>query len=225
VNKRYIAKTVKIATLTLTTALLLSGVCLLGLNLYGLNRTLQISNNYVDQKWLHKNSIPLTQSQFYEAALRQENETDKEYVIKVNQAVHDRIAYFWSDDLRVPVWENWILFLKVNHKYEYYNYKKAVERGVGQCSQQAMILTQLLNKENIQTRILALDGHVVAEVLVDNNITWWILDPCYGVVVPISHKITNDNPTTVAKYYAEAGYGDTVVSQMIELYGEGGTTT
>ncbi len=222
-NKTHMIKVIKIAVVAVLVLLFLLGTALLTLNAYGTTRTLRIQNNYENQYWLHKNGTILTEKQFYKSIIRGEDESDKEYAIQVNIAVHDGIAHYWSGDLRVPIWENWILFLDGSKKYEYYDYNRAVERGVGLCSQQALIVAGILNQNNIRTKIFGLQGHVVTEVLVDRNNTWWILDPDYGVVVPHSHKETNDNPSIVAEHYRECGYQDDVILQMTKLYG-GGTS-
>ena len=63
------------------------------------------------------------------------------------------IAHYWRDEginkyyLRIPFWENYLLYIasyidpEEYLKYEFYDYRRAIERGVGLCSQQAIIVS------------------------------------------------------------------------------------
>jgi len=63
--------------------------------------------------------------------------------------------------------ENYILSIKQQisgeKKYEFRNYKKVIERGVGICSQPCIALKYLLNDNEIEADLWDLAGHVVVE--------------------------------------------------------------
>lgn len=212
------------------------GVSLLGLNFAGFLVPLRNSAIYQEQQTSFKEDIVLTEEQLYNAVIR-EGQSDEEYVIKVNDAVNKGIAHYWEDEginkynLRIPVQENYLLFfLTCIHvyptlfdKYEYCNYKKVVKRGVGLCSQQAIIVSEILKEHSIDSKIIDLGGHVVATAQVDkvNNI-WWVVDPDYGVVVRHDVKEIERSPEIISTYYVAKGYDLETVSRLIEVYGKEG---
>ena len=46
--------------------------------------------------------------------------------------------------------------------YELSNYRRALERGIGQCGQQAMTVIGFLQEQGFETAFVYLNGHVVA---------------------------------------------------------------
>ncbi|MFC1884974.1 hypothetical protein ACFL2O_09400, partial [Thermodesulfobacteriota bacterium] len=136
-----------------------------------------------------RNDITLTEDQLLSIINNATTESREALAIELTDAVNKGIAHYWKDEgiekynLRVPFYENYLLFLAVYinperfQKYEFTNYKKAMERGVGECSQQAVILYEALKHKDIEAVIVGLHGHVVVMALIDEIAgQWWILD-------------------------------------------------
>ncbi len=107
-------------------------------------------------------------------------------------------------------------------KYEFANYKRAIERGVGLCSQSVIVEAAVLRRRALNSGIVLLSGeHVVmqAEVSDEPDGEWWVLDPDYGVTIPYSISEIQKNPQLVADYYAKAGYDEATVRNLVRIYG------
>ncbi len=122
------------------------GFCLFIINIIGLFISLRNESIYQEKSGIH-----LTEKELYHSI----NKTvmdKKEYITNLNEAVNQGIAHYWRDaginkyNLRIPFYENYLLFIasyldpEEYLKYEFYDYRRAIERGVGSCSQQAIIV-------------------------------------------------------------------------------------
>ena len=85
-------------------------------------------------------------------------------------------------------------------KYEFRNYKKAIERGVGICSQPCIALKYLLNDHGIKADLWDLKGHVVVEALICDG-SAFMLDPDYGKYVPHGMDAIQADPEMVRPFY------------------------
>ena len=150
-------------------------------------------------------------------------ELNKNYTFEslqnVNKIYNNGIAYIWPDQINsITLRDNWILFLakfmdplitelnlqkpttKAFTNFESYKYERALGRGFGICSQNAIGLSNLLNRlGNINSRVVGLNKHVVVEVELDNETL--VLDPSFGVSLPFSIVHAQNNLDTVKKYY------------------------
>ena len=108
--------------------------------------------------------------------------------------------------MRVPVWENWILFalsfLKPDtyRDYEFCDYRRALARGTGRCGQQSLALVSYLTSHGFETGFVALGGHAIATAKVGQS-RWYLLDPDYGGVVPFGISEAEQDPASVLPYY------------------------
>ena len=210
--------------------LFLIGIILMIINIAGLFTSLRNPEIFTEDTFFDED-ITLTEHQvFY--IISERDESDEEYAIKINNAVHKGLAHYWSDEgiekynLRIPLHENYLLnigsYLIPNmfEKYEYCDYRKALERGVGLCSQHAIVLAGILKENGIESQLVELSGHIVVLSRIDNK--HWILDPDYGVV--IEHDLNNieKNPSIIKKYYEEAGYDSETIDNLEEIYGKDG---
>ena len=166
---------------------------------------------------------------------KKKSESNEEYAQRINNLVHQVIANIAPNAvgktiLPVPIYENYLLFAsnfldtKGNSYYEFCDYRKALERGIGLCSQKVIIVSGILEADEIPVNIVALDGHVVAEARVDHeqNKIWWILDPDYGVVINHSIDEIEADPKIISKYYEEKGYSTAVIDNLVSIYGKDG---
>lgn len=84
----------------------------------------------------------------------------------------------------IKPWDNWILWLGGNILDEKYLWSQNPdllwERGGGFCNQAAMIFASKGKDLGLKTRLIALSGHVVAEVYLPNK-GWRVVDPDMGV--------------------------------------------
>ena len=162
----------------------------------------------------------------YKEALTQINklptESETDYVYRLNHTVNQAIAHYWLDEgidtyrMRVPIWENYILWWysfknpRVYLRYEFTDYRRALERGIGLCSEHAIILEEVLENNGINAKIIGLSGHVVASAKADGK--WFILDADYGIVIPNSIEEIEQNPAIAHYYYKDTWNPDLLTS-------------
>lgn len=169
----------------------------------------------------------------YEESISRLNRSDltrNEYLIFSTETIHQSIIhYFPSDKINsmkfnswIPITENYILYtLGFFHEklrtWEIYNYKKAIERGIGLCNQHAIILDQLLKEKGIESKLIGLDGHVIATAKNEEGL-WWLLDPNYGVTVPFSLEDVQKQPSLIEKYYQKEGYSKERINKISKMF-------
>jgi hypothetical protein len=201
------------------------GVGLLIINIAGLFISLRNESIYQERA-----GINLTEEELYKW-IHKPDTNRKEYITDLNRAVHKGIAHYWRDaginkyNLRIPFYENYLLFIasyldpEEYLKYEFYDYRRAIERGVGLCSQQAIIVSEILLEKRIPSFIIGLSGHVVLRAQVDAvRDEWWVLDPDYGVVIPHDIDIIEKNPKIIRSFYAQAGYKPKTIDSLGKIY-------
>lgn len=193
-------------------ALFVFGLVIFLINIYGLAvsmRTKEIETR-------------LSYSEVIKESKQREKETRADYLCRLNNLVHNGTIHYWNDEgikeynLTVPIWENYLLYAasyvkpEIYKKYEFVDYKKALDRGVGLCSQRAQILLGMLNEEGIDAQIVGLQGHVVVRAMDENN-NGYILDPDYGVSMPLKIESISNQPELVASYYNN--------DELVKIYG------
>jgi hypothetical protein len=174
---------------------------------------------YTDPNNEFPNDITLTEAQFYQA-LNKVSGNRVQILTQINALVNQGIAHNWHDydiekyHLRVPFYENFILwgssfiYPALFAKYQFVDYHRAVERGVGLCSQEAFVLTGILRESGIKADIVGLDGHVVVTAPVDdaqNDISQ-----------------IEANPELVRPYYVAVGYTTKKIDTLVGYYGGSG---
>lgn len=209
---------------------LVLGVSLLLLNIAGLAIPLR-SADLDSAPQAFENDITLTADEFF-AILEQEYSSNQEFVTRATQAVSQAVLHYWELEgiekynLRIPIYENYFLFLSArlnpvrDARYEYCDYRKAIERGVGYCSQVSLILHGILEEQGIQAKILAFPWlHVIATAQVDvPNDVWWTLDPDYGVTIPHRFDEIVANPDLIQPYYAAEGYNQEEINKLKDIF-------
>jgi hypothetical protein len=209
------------------------GLCLFVINIIGLFISLRNESIYQERTGF-ADDIILTEKELYHR-INKSVINKKKYITNLNEAVNHGIAHYWRDaginkyNLRVPFYENYLLFIasyldpKVYLKYEFVDYRKAIERGIGLCSQQAIIVSEILMEKNIPSFIIGLSGHVVLRAQVDENLDeWWVLDPDYGVVIPYDIDFIENNPNLIRPFYAKAGYNLKTIANLEKIYDKKG---
>jgi hypothetical protein len=229
---------------TFTKILFYIGILLL-INVYGLFKSLRNPAIYSEEKTLRNRigDITIQYPEIENDFVRRDHEPDKDYAVRMNKVVNDGFAHYWKEEgiskyhLRVPIWENYLLFAasyinpKAYRTYEFSNYKKDLERGVGLCSSHCIVLKGILNKNGIPAELFDIAGHVVLRTKV-NETEWYLLDPDFGIVVPFDTAAVGINPEIVRPYYqnmAKLYYPDAknpyTVDHVVEIYGREGNHT
>lgn len=193
----------------------IAGACLMIVNIVGLTMSLRNPNIYSEQcNAFSTADIIFKEREALNQCKRRLEESNEEYSIRLNKVVNQAVAHYWLDagidkyHIRVPIWENFILYIlsyfhKRLLKYQFFDHTKALERGVGMCGQQACIVVGFLRQEDLDARIVGLDGHTVATVEVEHG-EWHILDPDYGVYMSFGLNKIVKSPVVVLPYYQEA---------------------
>ncbi|MFH1373316.1 MAG: hypothetical protein ABII79_05955 [bacterium] len=194
--------------------MLISASFLLCLNLYGSLHTLRNPTLYEERNTLFQSDITLTPGELSDCCRRLADEPDSLYVKRVCKTVNKGIAHYWirteSDPyhLDVPFWENYLLasYLSLwppEVGYEFIDPAKALERGIGLCSQHVMAAVGILTANDIAAKPILLSGHMVAEVRGDDG-SWYVIDPDFDVVMPTDLQSIQGNVAAVIPYYESA---------------------
>jgi hypothetical protein len=207
------------------------GVILIINNFVGVFLNLRNPAIYTDPTNEFPHDITLTEAQFYQALDKVAGDR-VQILTQINAIVNQGIAHNWHDynvdkyHLTVPIYENYILwgtsfiYPDLFVKYQFVDYHRAVERGVGLCSQEVFVETGILRERGIKADIVGLDGHVVMTAPVDDaQKTWWIFDPDYGVVIPNNISQIEANPELIRPYYAAVGYSTKKIDSLVSYYG------
>ncbi len=210
-----------------------TGALLLALSVVGLFTSLRSNAIYVTPRQKPWGTVPPARELF--AQINSYDGDRKSYVQHLTHDVSVGIRHYWEHEgideyhLRIPIQENYLLFLAsfvrpdLYLKYEFTDYRKAVERGVGMCSQCVVIVAEVLKEKRIHSRIVSLGEHVVvlAEVGPDE---WWMLDPDYGVTVPHTLSDIQAHPESVEPFYTHWGWSPKTIANLVRIYGHNKAT-
>ena len=205
--------TIKIITIFM----LLIGSGLLLINIYGLFQ--DIRPPHIENSELR---FPNDQPISYDLALNlitlQPQESKADFAKRATQVVAKGLAHIhWEKyeaekfNQLIPIWENYFLYLMGKFsgipeykKYHFADYKRSLKRGIGLCGDASMTLSQILDLHNITNKILTYPGHVVVATNIDGyNL---ILDPDFGVTIPLSTQEAKEQYQHAASIYVDAGY-------------------
>ncbi|MBI3251580.1 MAG: hypothetical protein HYZ62_01565, partial [Candidatus Andersenbacteria bacterium] len=124
----------------------------------------------------------------------------------------------------VPFRDNYLLwfgsFVKpsIYRKYEFCRYDKAIERGVGLCSQAAIALTDIAERKGIEAHIVHMAGHVVVVAKTGKGAPAWLyLDPYYNVVIEAAFEDIEANPDLVRPFYRAKGLDSSQIDEIVRI--------
>ncbi len=205
------------------------GVFLLGLTIFGRFQTLRNPVIYQETRGTtQKNELVFPPDKVLQV-LEQPVMDRHLWLHQLNEVVNKGIAHYWEDEglnnynLRIPWSENFILAslgLAIPDwfgKWEIFDYRKAVERGVGLCSQQSIIILQVLADKGIPAKMLGLSNHRIITAEVEPG-QWWILDPDFGVVIESDLATVELDSNIVRDAYREAGHSKKDVDNMVRMF-------
>lgn len=197
-------------------ALAVAGLALLLLNGYGLSQTLRPSA-------LHDASSPLCAGTGFRSLKPAEFKEiagcdPDEMLVRINELARQTIWHMQPETLhsagiedgdevdllhlRVPIWENFVLYglsyLKPDtyERYEFCDYRRAFERGIGACGQKALAVVSYLHEHGFESGFIDWrDHHAVALARLGER-EWWVLDPEYGITFPypVEPPVLRDGP-------------------------------
>lgn len=217
-----------------------AGLLLLGINISGFFKTMRNPKIYSEEKTIRNrlNDITIKYPEILEMLKRKNDESNIDFAVRINKVVNDGFIHYWKDEgiekyhLRVPVWENWILYCascispEKYRKYEFSNYKKNLERGAGLCSTHSTVVKGVLLDNGIKAELMDVGGHHVVVRAELNDTAAYILDPDFGVVVPFDTAAISADPELVrgpfsnlaALYYPDAKDPYTT-DYLVEIFG------
>lgn len=223
---------------TLRIVLFSLGLALLAINIFGLFKSMRNPEIYTEKNLGRLNDITIKLEDTKREIVRKKGESDKVFALRINDVVSKSMSHYWKKEdarkynMRVPVWENYILFFvnsfKKDNRYEFINYKKDLERGVGLCSAHSIVVKGILFDNGIEAQLWDIAGHVVVRAKVSEK-EWYILDPDFGLVVPYDIPDIEANPEIVRPTYADMArlykpdYNDPYTTDhVVEIYGKEG---
>jgi hypothetical protein len=209
---------------------LLAGFFLLMVNLYGLNQNIRV-NDFDNQYLRFPNDQPADFNDTLFELIRHKDESDVQYASRITQVVARGISHVeWFDfpaeqfNQLIPIWENYFIYfmgvfsgIPEYERYHFANYKRSLKRGIGLCGDASMVISELLDEQNISNKILTFPGHVVVLASFDNG-KQYIFDGDFGVVVPYSLTEISSKSNDIAQLYLDAGYTRADYSFFQNLY-------
>lgn len=208
----------KISFLVLAILACISGSAILTINLYGLTQTLAPANITIDDLRFKQKDVTMSRAMLLQNLPRQANESDQTYAERITTNIAATIAHVhWLNypptkfNQRVPLWENYILYfmgmfsgIPEFERYHFSNPDKSIERGIGICGDASVLLSQLLSRQGIDSKIVTYPGHVVVEA--DYGSHKQVLDADYGVVLQNDVEFYHNHPEQMVNEYRAAGF-------------------
>ena len=214
------------------------GVLLLLINIFGLMKSMRHNDLYTEENTGRLNDVSIKLEDAKKQLVRKDGESDKDFALRVNDVVSKSMSHYFKNEgkkkynLRVPLRENYILFIvnsfKKDNRYEFKNYKKGLERGVGLCSSHAIVVKGVLLDHGMEAQLWDIAGHVVVRARVSED-EWYILDPDFGLYVPHDIAEIEADPEITRPSYAHMAdlykpdYDDPYTTdKIVALYGKEG---
>jgi hypothetical protein len=196
---------------------------------------------YSEEKTIRNriNDITIKYPEILDQLKRKQNESNIDFAVRINKVVNDGFIHYWKEagidkyHERVPIWENYMLYAASYiypgkyRMYEFSNYKKNLERGVGLCSTHSTIVKGVLLDNGIKAELMDVGGHHVVVRAELSDTATYILDPDFGIVVPRDTAAISANPELVrapykkmaALYYPDAK--DPYTTEiMVDIFGK-----
>lgn len=216
------------------------GALLLLINIVGLFKTMRNPDLYTLEKTIKNrlNDVTIPYPEVKEQLVRKQGESNADFAVRINKVVNDGFAHYWKKEgtekyhMRVPVWENYILYAasfinpEAYERYEFANYKKNLERGVGLCSSHSTVVKGVLLDNGIKAELMDVGGrHVVVRAELSDT-SAYILDPDFGYYIPHDTAAITADPqlaraayASMADLYYKEAKEPYTVDLMTEIFG------
>lgn len=217
------------------------GALLLLINITGLFKTLRNPDLYTLEHTIKNrlNDVTIKYPDIKKQLVRKENESNKDFAVRINKVVNDGFAHYWKKEgiekyhMRVPIWENYLLYAAsfINparyERYEFTDYKKDLERGVGLCSSHSIVVKGVLLDNGIKAELMDVGGHHVVVRAELSDTSAYILDPDFGYYIPYDTAAISADPALAREayknmaslYYPEAKDPYTT-DLMVDIFGK-----
>jgi hypothetical protein len=211
---------------------LIFGVFLTSVNLYGLSQDIRPPYFFSDELRF-KNDINQTLDETLSAIKKTANESDVEFTARLTKTIAKGLAHIhWGKyentkfNQLIPIWENYFIYfmgvfsgIPEYERYHFSDYKKSLTRGIGICGDASMIMSGILDENNIKNQILTFPGHIVLAAKFNNG-EETIFDPDFGVSLGFNPEELKKNNLGAAEKYRAAGYTEVDVKYMENLYSQ-----
>jgi hypothetical protein len=201
-------------------------------NIVGVMIPLRHADIYHEPNNIFTNDLTLTAAEFRKRVPRQPGEAAPNYARRMTETVADGIAHIQEADRatlqkyrwEIPIWENYLIWASRHgvqlqrwmrgtlaergtaYKYQFSDWRRSVERGVGLCPTHAFVLTDILQAAGIRNQAVNIGHHVLNRAEIEPG-KWWMLDPDYGVIVPHDLDALRENTHLMEPYYTARGHG------------------
>ena len=218
------------------------GTAMLAVNLVGILHGRDIDADdrsplrYRHDGWALVDADTISLEEAERRLVRRPDESDEAYLRRATGVVNERMRHLWTWNERSPAHERlrligtpqtnyvmWLIgkvwFLPVNpfRPWIMTDPDLALERGLGTCSQHALILHHYLHLNGIENEIVNFspgpDNHVVNEVRIGERV--WIADADYGVLTPHGIAEVRENPALLEPHYREAWPEDAIATEYL----------
>ncbi|MFT5923487.1 MAG: hypothetical protein ACI9LE_000469 [Paraglaciecola sp.] len=194
------------------------GSLLLIVNVYGLSQNIRV-DDFDNQYLRFTDDQPQDFDTTIVELIRNQDENEIDYATRITKVVARGISHIeWLNfppekfNQLIPIWENYFIYfmgifsgIPEYQRYHFANYHRSLERGIGLCGDASMVISQLLDEQSIQNKILTFPGHVVVLAFFANG-RQFILDGDFGIVAPYSLAEVSDKSNEIAQLYVDAGY-------------------
>jgi hypothetical protein len=210
--------------------ILIIGFSLTMINIFGITQDVRPKITNVELLRF-KNDVELTYEQSQKLLNWKPSDNEAMFADRVNHVVSKSLAHIEWDkfDARkynqlIPIWENYFLYFMGAYsgipefeRYHFTDYKRSLYRGVGICGDASMIMSEVLNKNNINNKIITFPGHVILSAQINGKEQMY--DPDFGVSLPYSKNEINTKPSLIIQHYKEKGYSDKEINNLVRRYG------
>lgn len=128
-----------------------------------------------------------------------------------------------GDHTQLHWFQNWVLAIAARLHTSSWTYTQDPERiadaGVAICSQNAAVIVGIARQDNVPARVVAFDGHVLAEIVNPVNGAWEVVDGDYGVHFPFgADSLGLDvNREAVGEALRSNGFGEASIDEYLRI--------
>ena len=164
------------------------------------------------------------------------DERPYDYAARMNSLIFFSMHHYFTTEMdfnnihktAVPFLYNWALWARALRRYargqdyriEFASPVSALARGYGLCSQQALVLENLLTRNGLQAKATGIRGHVITKVTLDGQ--EMVFDPDYNIIMPFSLQHAAAHPFLVTHYYRNSPMISSSIdaNRIADIYGQ-----
>ena len=200
--------------------MMLAGIALMLINLYGLTQSLRPGGIESEHLRFREIDQTLSQEEFELGVQPLPGESKLDYADRLTTTIAKGLAHIhWERypvdkfHQRVPIWENFLLYgmsvftnIPEYDRYHFVSPEKSIERGIGICGDASMLMSGLLDRHGIESKLITVPGHVL--VMADIDGQSYVYDPDYGASFGSDVHLSGSHHEALMQVYLEAGHSD-----------------